>query len=283
MRRTAPEILAFVAATVPYRDDASTPAGASAPVSLPVDSGAAIVELTHVGRRFGARWVLRAIDLRIGPGERIALLGESGSGKSTLLNVVAGLEPADAGSVRLCGVPVDGTDPDRSAALRARCVGFVFQAFLLLPHLDLAANVEVPLLIAGTPPRRARERSHELLARVGLAGRARDMPRQLSGGEQQRVALARALATRPALVIADEPTGSLDPETAERMLALIDAEIRASGAALLMATHSARAAAIAPRRLRLAWREDDDGGGARLTDESIAPPAPGSHGAPGAP
>jgi putative ABC transport system ATP-binding protein len=204
-----------------------------------------------VGRRLGERWVLREASLTIVAGERVALLGESGSGKSTLLHLIAGLDHADEGVVEVCGHTMDGRNPDASARLRARTVGFVFQAFHLIGHLSLLHNVAVPLLLLGTDRATALARAGALLDRLGLAGRHHSMPRELSGGEQQRVALARALVHRPALVLADEPTGNLDPSSARKALALIAEQAAESGAALLLVTHSHEAAAIADRQLVL--------------------------------
>ena len=220
------------------------------------------VELTDVRKAFGGRVVLDGLCMRVARGERVALLGESGSGKSTLLNVIAGLEPIDAGTVCVSGTMVSALDADQAALLRRASIGFVFQAFHLLPHLDAARNVAVPLLLNGVAPGAALEQASAMLERVGLGGRAGAWPRQLSGGEQQRVALARALVHGPSLVLADEPTGNLDPDTAAQALALIASLVDASGAALVMVTHSAQAAAIAHRRLRLDARglRADDGG-----------------------
>ena len=220
------------------------------------------VELTDVRKAFGGRVVLDGLCMRVARGERVALLGESGSGKSTLLNVIAGLEPIDAGTVCVSGTMVSALDADQAALLRRASIGFVFQAFHLLPHLDAARNVAVPLLLNGVAPGAALEQASAMLERVGLGGRTDAWPRQLSGGEQQRVALARALVHGPSLVLADEPSGNLDPDTAAQALALIASLVDASGAALVMVTHSAQAAAIAHRRLRLDARglRADDGG-----------------------
>ena len=209
------------------------------------------VELVDVRKAFGERTVLSGVSMRVERRERVALLGESGSGKSTLLNLIAGLEPADAGSVRVAGVTVSSLDADRAATWRRAAIGFVFQAFHLLPHLDAARNVAVPLLLNGVGADEALERATAMLARVGLGARARAWPRELSGGEQQRVALARALVHGPQLVLADEPTGNLDPTTTTQALALIGELVDASGAALVLVTHSAQASALAHRRLRL--------------------------------
>lgn len=219
-------------------------------MSLPA-SPAPAVELIGVRKTFAGRAVLDGVDLNVRRGERVALLGESGSGKSTLLHLIAGLEPVDAGMVRVAGTEVSALDADAAASFRRSAIGFVFQAFHLLPHLDAARNVAVPLLLNGVAAPDALEQATAMLARVGLAGRASAWPRELSGGEQQRVALARALVHAPALVLADEPTGNLDPSTAAQALALIAGALESSGAALVLVTHSAQAAAIAHRRLRL--------------------------------
>jgi len=216
------------------------------------DAPAVLLDVVGLHKRFGPeREVLAGISLRIRSGERVALLGESGVGKSTLLNLIAGLEQPDSGTVLLAGEPMHALPEADAARLRARAIGFVFQAFHLLPHLRLWQNVAIPLLLASRPPDEARERAEAMLGRVGLGARTSALPRELSGGEQQRVALARALVHAPGLILADEPTGNLDPRTAARALALIDEQVRAHGAALLMVTHSEQAAAIAGRRLRL--------------------------------
>ncbi|HMS81360.1 MAG TPA: ABC transporter ATP-binding protein, partial [Burkholderiaceae bacterium] len=209
------------------------------------DGDAPVLELIDVHKRFGPeREVLAGLSLSLRAGERVALLGESGVGKSTLLNLVAGLERPDAGEVRVAGRPIHALADDAAARLRAREIGFVFQAFHLLPHLKLWQNVVLPLLLGGTDAPRARPLAEAMLARVGLGDRTQALPRELSGGEQQRVALARALVHSPRLILADEPTGNLDPRTGAVALALIDEKLRVRGAALLMVTHSAQAAAI---------------------------------------
>ncbi|HMN83515.1 MAG TPA: ABC transporter ATP-binding protein [Burkholderiaceae bacterium] len=219
--------------------------------------------IDRVGKRFGERVVLADVSLILQPGERVALLGESGSGKSTLLNVIAGLEPHDHGTVQVMGEPVDGRDPDAAARLRRTHIGFVFQAFHLLPYLDAQHNVALPLLLSGSTPAAALARAREALARVGLAGHAGAMPAQLSGGEQQRVALMRALVHRPSLVLADEPTGNLDPKSAAQALRVIEEQVAETGAALLLVTHSEQAAAIAHRRVLLVDERLRDGAAAR--------------------
>jgi putative ABC transport system ATP-binding protein len=221
---------------------------APTPRTGPAQAGLVVDRVT---KTFEGRCLLDAVSMRIAPGEAVALLGESGTGKSTLLNLVAGLEPVDGGRILVADVDVCRLSPDAAAALRRRRIGFVFQAFHLLPYLSAERNVAVPLLLNGARPAEALDAARRLLAEVGLADRAAAMPRELSGGEQQRVALARALVHRPALVLADEPTGNLDPATAGKVLGLIAEQVRASGATLLMVTHSEQAAAIADRRWRL--------------------------------
>ena len=213
------------------------------------DPPAVLLEALH--KRFGKRIILQDLTLRAEPGERIALLGESGSGKSTLLNIIAGLEPADAGRVEVAGRSLIGLDDDHAAALRRQLIGFAFQAFHLLGHLSVQRNVAVPLLLNGMPPAQALERAATVLGRVGLGDRLHAPISELSGGEQQRVALARALVAAPRVLLADEPTGNLDPSSARTALALIAEQAAESGAALLLVTHSHEAAAIADRQLVL--------------------------------
>ena len=199
----------------------------------------------------GRRSLFSGVNIALAPGEVVAITGESGVGKSTLLNVIAGLDAADAGEVLIGGRNVAAlTEPER-AKLRASALGFVFQAFHVLPHLSLARNVALPCLLAGMSAADALARAEATLAEVGLAGRGGDWPAVLSGGELQRVAIARALVHRPGLVLADEPTGNLDPETAGRILDLLLAQARDRGAAVLIVTHSEMVAAAADRVLRL--------------------------------
>jgi putative ABC transport system ATP-binding protein len=199
----------------------------------------------------GPRLLFEGVELVVAPGELVAITGESGVGKSTLLNLIAGLDVADAGDIAIAGERYDRLDEDARTRLRRARIGFVFQAFHILPHLSLVQNVALPLILLGEPAALARARAAELLAAVGLEGRGGDYSRQLSGGELQRVAIARALIHRPALILADEPTGNLDPETADRILALFADQVRGSGAAALLVTHSTVAAATADRTLRL--------------------------------
>ena len=210
------------------------------------------LELIEVSRRFDTqRWVLRKISLQVEPGERVVLIGESGVGKSTLLNLCAGLDVADEGEVRLGGQSLRALDDEHLAAIRRQRLGFVFQAFHLIPHLRLWQNIALPLLLNGTDEAAARGASRDMMDAVGLQGRADSFPGELSGGEQQRVALARALVHRPALILADEPTGNLDPRTAAAAIDLLADQVRTRSAALLLVTHSVQAERIADRVLRL--------------------------------
>ncbi len=199
----------------------------------------------------GGRRLFAGLDLDVAPGEIIAIMGESGIGKSTLLNLIAGLDTGDAGTIAIAGTDLAGLDDDGRTVLRRDHIGFVFQAFHILPHLTLAQNIALPLVLAHAPGPQALAAATAMLAKVGLDGRGGDYPAQLSGGELQRIAIARALVHRPALILAYEPTGNLDPETAERILALRRSEARASGAAAVIVTHSERAAAVADRVLVL--------------------------------
>jgi putative ABC transport system ATP-binding protein len=197
------------------------------------------------------RVVFRDVDLDVLPGSFIAVMGESGSGKSTLLNLIAGLDRPDAGTIEIDGVDLSALDDDALTGLRRLRMGFVFQAFHVLPYLTAAQNVALPLAIAGVEREAAARRAGELLAAVGLGDRAASMPRELSGGELQRIAIARALVHEPRLVLADEPTGNLDPDTAAQVLALFHGEVKARGAAAILVTHSRAAAAGADRVYRL--------------------------------
>ena len=196
--------------------------------------------------------LLDRIDLTVAPGEWVAIVGESGSGKSTLLNVIAGLDRPDAGEVRLDGKVVDYADDDSLALWRRRHLGFVFQAFHLLPYLTVAENVALPLSLLGADARARGERASAVLASVGLAGFEARRPATLSGGEMQRAAIARALAHSPRLLLADEPTGNLDEGAAGAVLDCFGDAVERAGAAALMVTHSRLAAGRADRVLRLA-------------------------------
>ncbi len=207
--------------------------------------------LSNVRKRFGARTILDGVDLQASAGEYVAIIGESGSGKSTLLNLIAGLDLPDAGRIDIENQSLSELSDDARTRLRRSRIGFVFQAFHILPHMTVAQNVELPLVLLGVPPDERGARVRELIAAVGLAGREQSPPRELSGGELQRVALARALVHRPALVLADEPTGNLDPDTADTVLALIAGTVRGRGATGVLVTHSLHAARTADRVLRL--------------------------------
>jgi len=227
------------------------PSAGSPNLRMAERADAPAVLLQGVCKRFGERVILNDLSLRAEPGERIALVGESGSGKSTLLNIIAGLEPADSGRVEVAGHLISGQSDDDTAALRRKLIGFAFQAFHLLGHLNVVRNVAVPLLLDGVAASDALERAASMLSRLGLANRLSAAIRELSGGEQQRVALARALVAQPKLLLADEPTGNLDPDNARAALALIVEQSRETGAALLLVTHSHDAAAMADRQLAL--------------------------------
>ena len=207
-----------------------------------------MLHIQNLGKSFGATPVFDAVSLALRGGEFTALLGESGVGKSTLLNCIAGLDRADRGSVRIADIDLGTLDDDGCARLRRHKLGFVFQAFHVLPHLTVAENVGLPLRLLGRPDA---QRVDTLLDDVGLGGLGGRFPAQLSGGQLQRVAIARAVVHSPGLILADEPTGNLDPETAARVLAVLRAQVSGSGAACLLVTHSAAAAGRADRVLRL--------------------------------
>ena len=218
-----------------------------------------MLRISGLSRRFGDRSILHELSLDLDGGEYVAVVGESGAGKSTLLNLIAGLDAPDAGRIEIDGHRMfDRTgaidhsmSEDARTRLRRARVGFVFQAFHILPHLTVAQNVELPLVLLGVAAAERKQRAQALLGEVGLGDRGGSPPRELSGGELQRVAVARALVHRPALVLADEPTGNLDPETADVVLSLLGRTIKSIGACGILVTHSLHAAGTADRVLQL--------------------------------
>jgi putative ABC transport system ATP-binding protein len=197
------------------------------------------------------RAVFADVDLELSPGDYIAIMGESGVGKSTLLNLIAGLDTPDRGSIKLGGIELTSLDDDALTALRRERFGFVFQAFHVLPYLSVARNVALPLSLLGVDAAESDKRVASVLTGVGLDGRGESMPRELSGGELQRVAIARALVHGPQLVLADEPTGNLDTETASQVLRLLREQVKSKGAAGILVTHSHAAARTCDRILQL--------------------------------
>lgn len=210
-----------------------------------------IEHLRKTYRGIQQRSVLHDVSLDVAAGEYVCIMGESGAGKSTLLNLIAGLDTPDAGRIVLDGADLAALDDAARTRLRRAKLGFVFQAFHLLPHLDVERNVALPLALNGVAGREAQSRVDEMLAAVGLEGRGRSAPSELSGGEMQRVAVARALVHKPSLVLADEPTGNLDAESAAEILELLRAQLKRDGAAGILVTHSSIAAATTDRLYRL--------------------------------
>lgn len=206
------------------------------------------LQVSALGKHYGAAAVFTQASVTVAAGEFVAIVGDSGVGKSTLLNCMAGLDHWSEGSVTLCGQRLDTLDDQARALLRRQHVGFVFQAFHVLPHLDVAQNVALPLMLLG---QHDGPRVSAMLEAVGLQGLERRLPQQLSGGQLQRVAIARALVHRPALLLADEPTGNLDPRTATLVMDALIEQTRSQGSALVLVTHSEQAAARADRVLRL--------------------------------
>lgn len=206
-----------------------------------------ILELRAVSKAYASRTVFSDLSFTLATGEYVAVMGDSGVGKSTLLNLIAGLDTADSGEILVNGEILAAGDEAAVTRLRRKHFGFIFQAFHVLPHLTLLQNVSLPLLLNGLPL----DRAAIMLAAVGLGDRGHAYPYQLSGGELQRVAIARALVHRPRLILADEPTGNLDPDTAQEILQLIRTEVKANGASAILVTHSHAAAATANKLLIL--------------------------------
>jgi putative ABC transport system ATP-binding protein len=212
-----------------------------------------IVRLENLSKRFAGDRpaIFEGVDLEVRPGEYLAIMGESGVGKSTLLNLLSGLDRTDSGRVLLEGIDLATLDDDATTLLRRRAVGFVFQAFHVLPYLSVEQNVSLPLDLLGIGEPERGERTHEMLRAVGIDALARRHARELSGGEIQRVAIARALVHRPRLVLADEPTGNLDTRSAAQILSLLRTQVKANGGAGILITHSRMAADTADRILVL--------------------------------
>ncbi len=215
----------------------------------------AIIELTDVAKSYKsgelAVAALRSVSFVVSEGEFVAIMGPSGSGKTTLLGILGCLDRPTTGSYRLVGQEVSTLDETRRAHVRGGRIGFVFQAYNLLPRSTAYKNVELPLVYAGVPRRERRDRVLEALADVGLSERVGHLPTQLSGGEQQRVAIARALVVHPSVVLADEPTGNLDSASAEEVLRILG-RVNRQGATIVMVTHSSEVAEHASRIVRLA-------------------------------
>ena len=216
-----------------------------------------LLDVAGLAKRYGDATIFAGVDLVVAPGEFVAILGESGVGKSTLLNCIAGLDSVDEGRVRINDTDITALGEAQQALFRRAHLGFVFQAFHVLPHLSVAHNVGLPLLLQGRPDA---ARVQAVLAAVGLSELGTRLPQTLSGGQLQRVAIARALVHRPQLILADEPTGNLDPTTAERVMDVLSTQVRSEGAACVLVTHSRAAAARADRVLTLTLSGMRDGG-----------------------
>lgn len=217
-------------------------------------SSRTMLRVESVIKRFGSqshRAILNRVNFEVAAGEYVAIMGESGSGKSTLLNLIAGLDSPDEGQILIDGTPIDALNDAARTRLRRSHMGFIFQAFHLLPHLTVARNVGLPLALNGMDSAHSEQRIDALLSAVGLSAHKHRLPATLSGGEMQRVAVARALAHGPRLVLADEPTGNLDAESASEVLSLLRDQLRRDGAAGILVTHSEAAARTADRIYRL--------------------------------
>lgn len=210
-----------------------------------------VLVVESLAKSYAERPILRGVSFSLEKGERVALLGPSGSGKTTVLNCVGGVDQANSGSITIAGCELGKLDADGLAQLRREQIGTVFQFYHLLPTLSAAENIELPLQLLGVATSEREVRVRELLERVGIAHRARALPGQLSGGEMQRVAIARAVVHRPALILADEPTGSLDSNTGAQVLDLLAEIVQETQAALLLVTHSSEAVKHCQRVLRM--------------------------------
>ena len=212
-----------------------------------------VVNASALRKRYGDVAVFSQVNLQVQAGEFVAILGESGVGKSTLLNVLGGLDQCEADTLTVCGEQLKSLSDDALAKLRRNHLGFVFQAFHVLPHLNVAQNLGLPLVLLGQGMQRApvQRRVADMLQAVGLQGLGERLPAELSGGQLQRVAIARAIIHKPALILADEPTGNLDPSTAALVMQLLHAQAKAHNSALILATHAQAAAQKADRLLRL--------------------------------
>ncbi len=218
-----------------------------------------VLEVESLTKSYAKRPILRGVSFKLEQGERVALLGPSGSGKTTVLNCVGGVDRADSGSVTITGHVLGELSMDELAHLRRRHIGTVFQFYHLLPTLSAAENIELPLQLLGVAAAEREKRVGELLERVGISHRAAALPGQLSGGEMQRVAIARAVVHRPMLILADEPTGSLDSATGAQVLDLLAEIVRETNAAMLLVTHSPEAVRHCDRVLRMQDGEIVDG------------------------
>jgi putative ABC transport system ATP-binding protein len=220
----------------------------------PIPVGTPVIRLSHVTKVYdsgdNAVHALRGVSLEIEPGDSIAIIGPSGSGKSTLMHILGCLDVPSAGEYELAGTPVSRLSGRELARVRNQRIGFVFQAYNLLPRASILRNVELPLMYAGVGREERRERALEALRRVGLAERARHLPSQLSGGQRQRVAIARALVNRPSILLADEPTGNLDTQTGREIMALFN-ELGQQGHTVILVTHDMSVAAHARRIVRI--------------------------------
>jgi putative ABC transport system ATP-binding protein len=234
-----------------------------------MSQSAPVIELEEIRRTYvmGEEEVhaLAGVDLTVETGDYLAVMGPSGSGKSTLMNVIGCLDSPTSGSYRLQGTEVSNLADDRLAEIRNRRIGFIFQTFNLLPRADALANVELPLVYSGMPARERAERAEEVLVEVGLQDRIRHRPNEMSGGQRQRVAIARALVNRPALLLADEPTGNLDSKTGVEILGLFD-KLKERGNTILLVTHEEELAARTGRIIRM-----KDG---RMVDDQVAVSGP---------